>query len=486
MRRRELLNGLATTGALMLSGRGGASATAQGSVGDLKGDMAILRGALALHPGLYRYLSPRAAEAGLTTLEAEYLAAPDLAARYLALSRFLATIRCGHSYCNFFNQRRVIVDALFDRPTRLPFAFRWIDGDMVVTADHSGTGRLARGTVITRVNGLPARTLLATLMPYARADGGNDGKRRSLLEVRGDDSIEYFDVFQALILPPRDGVHHIEARMPGGSVQALDLPAIDLAARRGFMPPPPGPQDVQWDWQMRDDGVAVLTMPGWALYNSKWDWRGWLGDRLASLGGAKGLVVDLRDNEGGLDCGDDILARLTTRDLTFPGDDQRIRFRRTPAALDPYLDTWDDGFRTLGEGATALGDGWYRRPAADEIQAIPAMTPRITVPVAALIGPVNSSATFQFARRARQTGLVRLFGGESGGNRRGINGGCFFFVRLPGSGIEFDLPLVGYFPAQPQPDAGIQPDVQVQANADDIVHGRDPTLAAALEWVRRA
>lgn len=446
-------------------------------------DLAILRQALALHPGLHRYLSPRQVEAGLAKLGGEWSRTTTLATRYLALSRFLATIRCGHSYANFFNQKASVAAALFDQPTRLPFRFRWIDARMIVTADDSGTSALPRGSEILSVNGVAAKAMLAALMPYARADGHNDAKRIALLEVHGNENIEYFDVFQGLLFPPDDGVHHLDVRLPDGRRRRIVSAATSLAARRALQP---AKRDIEWDWTMRPDGIAVLTMPGWAMYDSKWDWQAWLDERLTSLSGAKGLIIDLRDNEGGNDCGDMILARLAGRTLTFPQGHQRIRFRRTPATLDPYLDTWDNSFRTLGESATDLGDGWFSRPGPASDDSIPAKGPRLTLPVAALVGPTNSSATFQFAQRGQQTGLVHLIGAPTGGNRRGINGGCFFFVRLPDSGIEFDLPLVGYFPDTPQPDAGIMPDQLVRPTIADITAGRDPELAAAVAWCARS
>ena len=449
----------------------------------LAGDIAILRQALTLHPGLYRYASPRIVEARIAALEPAFISAPGPAARYMLLSRFLASIRCGHSYANFFNQRKAMATELFDRPTRLPFHFRWIDGRMIVTADHSGTGRLARGTEVVAVNGLPARRLLAALMPYVRADGHNDAKRISLLEVRGDDDIETFDVFQGLLLPPPGMAHRLTIRSTGKQAVQLEVPAIGLAARRAAMP---AARAIAWDWAVRPDGVAVLTMPGWALYNSKWDWRSWLNDRLASLGGARGLVVDIRDNEGGDDCGDALLARLIDAPLGPRARERRLRYRRTPAAIDRYLDTWDDSFRTLGVDAADLGNGWYRQTGAMADDSIAPVGPRLTLPVAALIGPVNSSATFAFAERAKDSRRIRLFGSATGGNRRGINGGSFFFVRLPASGIEFDLPLIGYFPLVHQPDAGIQPDVRIAQDIADISAGRDPALEAAAAWCRTA
>ncbi|SFJ07947.1 Peptidase family S41 [Sphingomonas sp. NFR04] len=452
---------------------------------DLKGDVAILREALALHPGLYRYNSPAQIEARLAQFEAAFVAASRLETRYLLLSRFLATIRCGHSYCNFFNQKKPVTTALFARSTRLPFHFRWIGGAMIVT-EHGGSD-LPRGSEVLAINGVAPRDMLAQLLPYARADGHNDAKRVSLLEVRGDDDIEFFDVFHGLAFgAPPGSLHRITARRPDGKRVAAALPAIDLDQRRAQrIERDYRGGDPVWDWSLRSDGIAVLTMPSWALYDSKWDWQGWLDDRLDSLAGAKGLVIDLRGNEGGEDCGDRILARLIRAPVVTPLAERRVRFRRTPASLNPYLDTWDDSFRMLGVDARPGVNGFYVLQGAHADSSIQPAGRPLDLPVAALIGPVNSSATFQFAENARRSGRVRLFGATTGGNRRGINGGCFFFVRLPASGIEFDLPLIGYFRLRPEPDTGIAPDIAVATSVADVAAGRDPVMRRATEWLNQ-
>lgn len=43
---------------------------------------------------------------------------------YLDLSRFLATIRLGHTDANFFNPSDPVQGALFHQEDRLPFSFR--------------------------------------------------------------------------------------------------------------------------------------------------------------------------------------------------------------------------------------------------------------------------------------------------------------------------------------------------------------------------
>lgn len=477
MKRRTFLQ---SGSAALLGGGLSARSWAADALGrqDLAGDVAILREAMKLHPGLYRYQSPQMFEGRVQRFAAEFGQAPDLAGRYLALAKLTAAIRCGHSYGNFFNQKKAVAAELFDRPTRLPFHFVWVDRAMVVTGDALGS--LPRGTRVIALNGEEPAVLRDRLLGLVRSDGHNDAKRISLLEVRGDDRIETFDVFQGLLAPPSKGEHRLSVIEPGGRRRELSLPAIGLKARQASMAAPEDNGDAPlWQWAMRPDGIAVLTMPGWAIWDSKWDWKGWLSERLDSLSSAKGLIVDLRDNEGGADCGDPILARMVDRTWTPPALQQRLRFRSTPAALDPYLDTWDQSFRTLGEKATPLPGGFFLRPGGEDALSIAPAGKRLPVPVAVLISPVNSSAAFQFAQNLRAIGGGKLYGRPTGGNLRGINGGCFFFVRLPASGLEFDLPLVGYYPERQQPDAGLQPDVFVAPTIADIAAGRDPVLERA-------
>ncbi len=97
-----------------------------------------------------------------------------------------------------------------------------------------------------------------------------------------------------------------------------------------------------------------------------------------------------------------------------------------------------------------------------------------------LVDAMNSSATFSFARLVKDAGLGTLIGEPTGGNRRGTNGGAFLFLRLPATGIEVDIPLIGSFPTTPQPDAGIVPDVVVRPTPADIAAGTDRVMAAAI------
>ena len=448
-------------------------------------DARILRSALeTLHPGLYRYQSPREWAQRFERFESRFERAGRLEEKYLHLSALLAHIRCGHTYANFFNQRDEVAERLFDRPTRLPFRFRWLGRRMIVT-DGQQSG-LPAGAEIIRINGVAASSILSSLLPLVRADGGNDDKRRSLLGVQGRQRIETFDVYHALRFPPDGAEARIEALLPSGEHRQVRLRTVGLGERQASLAAPTD-RAANPGWTLDFTGeAAVMTMNDWAMYSSRWDWRGWIASSFEEMARrqTRALILDLRANEGGNDVGDEILARLIDRPVARSRWQRRVRFRTAPESLRPYLDTWDRSFDRLGEGAADLGNGFYALAEEGSDRVIAPAAPNLPARLIVLVGPENSSATFQFASLVRRARLGMLIGEPTGGNRRGINGGAYYFLRLPESGLEADIPLIGYFPPEPQPDAGIRPDLMTPTSAEDIARSYDRTLETALRIAR--
>ncbi len=101
-----------------------------------------------------------------------------------------------------------------------------------------------------------------------------------------------------------------------------------------------------------------------------------------------------------------------------------------------------------------------------------------------LVDAANSSATFYLAEMAKTHQLATLIGTTTGGNQKGMNGGQMFFVRLPNSKIEFDIPIYGSF-SPDRPEGGIQPDLQVEPTVESVLAGKDPALDRALALIRK-
>jgi Peptidase family S41 len=436
---------------------------------DLAADVDVLERAFhALHPGLLRYNTEADITRHFARARVELARAGSVGDAYLVLSRLTAALRCGHTFPNPTNQEKDIA-ATLTRAPRLPFLFRWIGERVVVTRDFSG--RLPPGTQIDAIGGVTTRELFAALSPLTRTDGHNEAKRRAQLAVIGESMHEPFDILAPLLYPQLFTGPDV-AIVVGATrvVVALQSAAAREAAIESAVANGP-----LWHAERRGE-VVYLKMPTWVAYKTKWDWKASI-DEIAAID-ARGLVIDLRGNEGGSDVGDELAAHLIDRPIARMAVARRVRFASVPAELRPYLDTWDPSFFELGRDARDLGNGWRELTAAGEETLTP-RAPRFRGKVVVLVDAANSSATFQFAQLVQRTRMGTLVGEPTGGNQRGINGGALFFVKLPRTRLEVDLPLIGTF-ADGAPDAGVMPDVVVETTAADLVAGRDPQLAKAI------
>lgn len=451
----------------------------------MQADIAILFDAYAsLHPGLYRYLTPSAFQRERQHLDRFAGMPRTLGDFYLALTAFTASIRCGHSYPNPANQTPAVASALFGKPNRLPFAIAWLDRRMIVISDLGSGHHLPAGSEVVAIDGIDARDILAKMLPYARTDGSNDARKVADLGIPGDADQPAFDVLRTLLFPSSGPSARVLVRADGRAA-TITCPLITAAARDAALRPTCKDSPYGWTFEVHGN-VGILTMPTWAVFHDKWDWRGFIDACMDTAidRNLSGIVIDVRDNGGGLDCGAAIIARLIEAPLAADSYSSHVRYRKIPDRLAPHLKTWDRSFRDWG--ASAIGPdaaGFYilTRPGdASDTEIIQPAGQRFPGKVAVLVGPKNASATFGFASLMRRHRLGTLIGEQTGGNRRGINGGAFFFVGLPGSGIEVDLPLIAYWPDMPQPDAGIVPDLIVPTRAADLQAGRDTALARAV------
>lgn len=452
---------------------------------ELSADIDVLKRAwLAIHPGLYRYQTPQEFDAHFVMAQTWARRPRSLAEFYIELARLSAALRCGHTYPNPSNQGRSVRAALLERPYCVPFAFQWLRGRMIVTAAAEGVA-LQPGDEVRALDGVSVQRLLRQLLPLMRADGGNDAKRVALAEVGPDDNQSLFDLYRSMLHPSTSP----SVQIATSNGEAIEGPLMTIEERSAALSPTSG-WPAPWRFAL-DSGVGRLTMPTWALYNVEWDWRGFLEGAIDELidSRAHGLIIDLRGNEGGQDAiGRALLSRLISAPVTPPRYRRRVRYRQTPPELDAALTTWDQTFKNWGDRAVGpAADGFYDLvdEAQDDSDTIHPRGPTFEGAVATLIDAANSSATFAFARDIKAISRSVLVGETTGGSLRGVNGGAYFFLRLPNSRIELDLPIICYYPETPQPDHGITPHIHVSATRRAIRHGDDLQLGAALRDLER-
>jgi hypothetical protein len=439
----------------------------------IQGDLDRIDAAFrALHPALFRYhteASWRAAVEGVR----QWGATPrSRGETFVAFSRLVASLRCGHTYLSFWNQRRAVHRWLTDGSDKLPFEYDLIAGDQwVVTRSATfaagDSTAILPGDTIVAVNGMPVPRLVRELLPLIRADGDADGKRRALLDFRHRKEFEAIDVFLPLLQPPVQGRYTI-ARRRAGRTRVVQVASMPAAVRRRTAVPVP-PARPMHEFTRLADSVALLRVDAFDYGPESAKWKPFVTETFRALARdrVRTLIVDLRENEGGSDEGAEFLLRhLIRTPVTLPALRRYVVYDTVPAALRPVLSTWDDAFYDRRGAVTPRGDGTYDlREDGDWPAQIPVAPDAFTGRILVLTSYVNSSASHLLLRLLARHPGVTLIGDSTGGSLRAHTGGNLFFATFPGTGFEVDLPLIAYQWDPANPAGGVVPDIAVPARA---------------------
>ena len=460
----------------------------------LQEDFAILKSSLTqLHPGLYKYRDEPYLEKALDELQRSLDRDQSLREAYLAISAFMAKIQCGHTYVNPWNQNDQTRETLLDLPNKLPFTHEWLDGELIIHQNCSEAA-LPGGTRVLRINQFSTRQILQVLKQFAIADGGNPGQAIRKFHLDGIERYEPFDIYFPLLFPPQAGnTYELIVEKPGQQKpDTIKVSAISREARREILVdrygPLPDNYDEFWEYEMLDDTTAYLKLGTFVTYKMKMDWKKYLRNAFFDFqkNGARSLIIDIRGNSGGTsEVTPELISYLISEPLEVPLPRSLVRYEKTPDSLNAYLQTWDKSFRDRSGKVTPVENGFFElKKGSGGTFGIKPQKNNFAGNVYLLVDATNSSATFTLAKVTKEQSIATLIGEPTGGNLRGINGGNMFFVNLPNSGIEFDLPLIGYYPEGDQPNSGIQPDHYVKKTREDLIKASDPVLKFALSKIQ--
>jgi hypothetical protein len=466
----------------------------------LREDFAVLRKALTtLHPGLYRYNTPAAWEKTLAGFAARLHKPLDEGEFFLLVSQLTAQIYCGHTYPNPYNQNSALRERLFNGHTYLPFYFQIVEGKMIVTAEAT-PGGIARGSEITRINGVPVKQIFARLLTVSKSDGRNTPAHRlKSLELTRAEAERYalFDWYLPLFYPLKDSAFILEINDFATKKRLrLRVPAMTKAERTAAIAQRYGPApayDDGWEFALREDSTAYLKIENFITWRlKKIKFKEFFADAFAAMRAnrVKRLILDLRGNGGGdMEPGFELSRYLAQKPLApYAASRRLVRNVAAQPDLLKYLDTYDDTLKAvLQKGLPAnlyrpAENSLFEIPPNENTTSYPPVIPyenSFTGQTYILAEADNASATFQFLQYAQANKLGVIVGQPTGGNLQGVNGGSYLFLSLPNSQIEIDLPVYFQAPAQPQKDSGVVPDVPVSPKVADIGNGYDRQLETA-------
>ena len=208
------------------------------------------------------------------------------------------------------------------------------------------------------------------------------------------------------------------------------------------------------------------------------------------------MIIDLRGNDGGDgNIGYELARYLAKKELpSYAASRRLVRNVIARPELLEHLDTYSDELKTgLGTGLSrdlfrSADNGFFEILPNEKVTTYPNVTPNENSFLGEsfiIADASNASATFSFLKYVKDNQLARIIGEESGGNRQGINGGNYFFLSLPNSKIEIDIPVYFFAPLTPEKDSAVTPDFRVRPTARDIRLGKDAELNFVLNRIGR-
>ena len=459
---------------------------------DLQKDFAIVRKSYeTMHPGLYKYANKATIDAAFEVCKSSLDKDQTLAEAYLNFHKLTSKFKCGHAYPNFYNQEAFLKKELFENKNALPFHFRLIDGRMLVV--KSADAAIKNGIEIKSINGQVVSKIIKALLPIVRADGSNDGKRRKLLEISGQ-YFEYFDVFFPMYFPIKNDFFDLvtydfktqkTAKIRANTINHVKRDSTIKIKYREI-------ESAKTLFSWLNDETAIMQINSFANYDGKYNFGKFFADALTEYQqkNGKNLIIDIRNNEGGNTSEVMKLVKyLIQKPIQYVDIQNSWAFEQIDSTLKPFVDNkwamiW---FNQKYKQFEKLPNGQYKDKNLAKPETIEPEKSQFKGKVYLLTSPTNSSATYVMADIFKTHQLATLVGQTTGGNQKGITASAMFFMLLPNTKIEVDVPLIGtdYEVAKTRPDAGIEPDVFVKPNIENAVKGIDTEMEAVKQLITK-
>lgn len=448
----------------------------------LQEDFQIMRSALEqAHGGIYRYTSKaemnrtfarayREINRPMTDLEFWRLVAP-----------VVAHIKCGHTFLSLPQARQ---EAIATTVPLFPLEVRVLDGRAWIYQDLTTPGSRLEGGELLSINGVRMKQLLRQLRGVITGDGNPSATKDWRISHIG--GFTYYLYGLGISAPFQVGVRGQDGKRENPELPGLLEAAREEALARRHV----ARSKTNADLEFLDKGqIAILTIRHWYQYadpGRKVTFSEFLQNAFRQIGEKKSecLIIDVRDNDGGLDApGKELFSFLWNRpfnyytELILNGrefDFFKYDVDATPVRADIVERRPDGRFRLVKHPNLGL-----QQPSE----------PHFSGKVFALMNGGSFSTSCEFLSMLHFYKRGTFFGSEPAGGYYGCTAGRFVHVTVPNSKLILRFGLTTYYKAVSGyefRDRGVLPDHPVHYTISDLMAGRDKEMDLALSLARRS
>lgn len=447
------------------------------SQGQLREDFGIFRKALEeTHPGLCRFTTKHWFDSAFNSTLSNITDSQTQQEFYQRLAPLVAHIKCGHT--KFFPESDVNLNRFhyfYDTTKLFPLKLFFTGNQVLIKGSYDkNLDQQWHGAELLKVNGEHIVAIEDRLMALIPADGNVISSK--LLELNN-----YFPAWYANFINSPDSFW-VDIRLKDGTTSRIGLKPVSLSAINQDFKAKQNKGNANFSLEFPYDNVALMKIRNFYPLSPHDDFKKFLEQSFLQIKNKQtgNLIIDLRDNEGGMDrWGALLYSYLTDKKFRYY---RELRLSGIKYTTGPYLRK--PRFFGVLKLLVRKKDGKYYWTKHKNLNVQKPQQENYKGKVYVLINGNSYSVTAEFAAIAKSNQRALFFGQETGGAYEGNNSGTFAFVNLPNSKLTLAIPMLAYYldvkPGNP-PDRGVLPDYYLPPVPD----GKDKEPDYVIDFIRK-